>query len=590
MKYTYKTLLNYFIDEIKKDEIFKFLEILGLTPKIIKEENDDIIFEIETPANRPDLLSFLGLAKEISPFVKIPLKNPEIKKLEEEILDFIPIEIENENDCFYYSCRIIKDIDNHQSHGQIKKILENVGFRSSFLVVDISNFVMCEIGQPLHIFDLDKIKEKIIVRKGKKGEKLITIDGKERDVEDILIIADVEKPIAIAGIMGGINSEVTSNTKNILIESAYFNPVIIRKGSKKLGLVSEASIRFEKGLSVSLAKMGMERATKMIKELCGGKIGKESFSGKQINEGNEIIFKKESVEKIIGIRVRKEFIRNLFEKLGFSYKEFRKDKIYVIKVPENRKDLKEEIDIVEEIAKYSMYSSIPLEMPKVNLKPFIHNSNYYTISKIKEILVNFGFCEVITLSFISEKLVENFKLDAIKIENPISQSFSFLRCSLIFNMLEVMKYNISHQNKELEIFEIGRVYKKIGDKYNEIDSLMIMSLNRGTFFDFKGKIESFFEKFGVVEIENIMTENFYAEDNNNCDIYYQNEKIGSLFLVSDKLKKFYGINEEIYACEIEIGLISKFINQDKKFKKLPIFPAAKRDFSFLLPEDINWKM
>ncbi|MGC8976278.1 MAG: phenylalanine--tRNA ligase subunit beta, partial [Candidatus Ratteibacteria bacterium] len=491
MKYSYKILKNYIEGSLNIDELIEYLKILGLNPKIIKKENDDFIFEIETPANRPDLLSFIGLLREVMPLANFSIKKPIDEFLQETISEYIPVEIENIDDCFYYSCRIIKGINNILSPDEFKKIIENIGFRSSFYVVDISNYVMCEIGQPLHIFDLDKIEGKIIVRKGRKKEKIVTIDGKERDIEDILIIADEKKPIAIAGIMGGANTEVTHSTKNILIESAFFNPVVVRKGGKKLGLVTEASLRFEKGLNVSLAKEGMRRASFMIKKMCGGELGKISFKGIETEKKKTIYIKVENVKKILGIDVERDFVNFLFKKLNFKIEE--KDGDFSVTIPEYRKDIMEEIDLIEEIAKYVKYSEIKEEIPFSNIKPSFSSTPFETYKMIKDILVNLGFQEILTLSFISESIVKKFNINAVKIENPLSGQFSFLRDSLLYNILEVIKYNIYHQNENIQAFELGKIYKKKGEKYNEEESLLIISLNAGTFFNFKGKIEKFFE-------------------------------------------------------------------------------------------------
>jgi len=587
MRYTYKILKNYIEGNLSFEEIVERLNILGLSPKIVKRENDDIIFEIETPANRPDLLSFTGLLREILPFGEFSFKKTD-EKVEEEINDFIPVEIENEKDCPYYSCRIIKNIKNTLSTGEFKETIEKIGFRSSFLVVDISNFVMCEVGQPLHIFDLDKIKGKIIVRRGRKGEKLITIDGKERDVEDILVIADEEKPVAIAGIMGGMNTEVNYQTGNILIESAYFNPSVVRRGSKKLGLTTEASLRFEKGLNVSMAEEGMKKTTGLVKKLCGGKIGKVSFAGRKEEIENQIYLKKEKIEKILGIKVEEEFLQKIFEKLNFKIKG--NEEGYLLTVPEYRKDIKEDIDIIEEIAKYKKYSEIPVEIPVVSIEPSLSSISYEDMKKIKNILVNLGFFEVITLSFISDKVAEKFTPYAVKIENPLSQNFSFLRSSLIFNIFDVIKYNISYQNKNFEIFEFGKIYNKDSEnRYFEKYSLLIVSVERGSFFDFKGKIERFLKECGLDHLEYIKEETYFAEKGTNYGIYYSKEKIGDLFLPSIELKNFYDIENEVYVCEILIENLLKFIKFEKKFKQLPKFPYSQRDFSFLFPEDIDWK-
>lgn len=588
MRYSYKILKNYIEGELTENEIIEYLNILGLNPKIIRREEHNIIFEIEVPANRPDLLSFIGILREIMPLGKFSLKNYNEQIVKETITDFIPVEIENREDCFYYSCRVIKGINNSPSPEEFKKIIEDIGFRSSFYVVDISNFVMCEVCQPLHIFDLDKIKGKIIVRRGKKGEKLVTIDGKERDVEDVLIIADEEKPIAIGGIMGGANTEVSYDTKNILIESAYFNPVVVRKGSKKLGLTTEASLRFEKGLNISMAKIGMARTSIMIKQFCGGEIGKLSFKGEEIEKKNEIYLKKENVEKILGIKVEKEFIKRIFEKLNLDVKENNGD--FYLTIPEYRKDIKEEIDLIEEIARYTKYSEIGEEIPSTNIKPSFSSFLYETIKIMKNILVNLGFSEVITLSFISDKIVERFNIESLKIENPLSNIFSFLRGSLLFNIMEVVQYNLSRQNERMEIFEFGRIYtKNEKEEYCEKESILIISLNAGSYFNFKGKIEKFFEKCGLENISYLKEENSFAMEGTNYGIYFLDEKIGNLFLVSDKVKDFFDIKGEIYACEILIESFLKYINFKKKFRQLPKFPSSQRDFSFLLPEDINWR-
>ncbi|MGC9031772.1 MAG: hypothetical protein ACP5H7_03360, partial [Minisyncoccia bacterium] len=200
-----------------------------------------------------------------------------------------------------------------------------------------------------------------------------------------------------------------------------------------------------------------------------------------------------------------------------------------------------------------------------------------------------GFWEVITLSFISDEVVEKFNLNAIKIENPLSKMFSFLRNSLIFNLFEVIKYNISHQNKKIEIFEFGKIFKKEENKYKELQSLILASFNSGTFFDFKGKIEHFLEKCGLKELNFIKSRYYLAQNENNCDIYFSNEKIGNLFIPLDDLKSFYKIDNEVYVCEISVDKLFKFLNFEKKFKPQPKFPSSQRDLSFLFHENVNWK-
>lgn len=585
MRYSYKILLDYIEGNLELERFLSLLKILGLNPKIL-EKSDDVIFELETPANRPDLLSFIGILKETLPFQEFELREEKIK-INETLTETMPVLIENFEDCPYYSCRIMKNVRNYFTPEKFKEKIENLGLRSSFILVDISNFVMYEVGQPLHIFDLDKIKGKIIVRRGKKGEKIITLDEKERDVEDILIIADEEKPIAIAGIMGGINTEVTINTTNILIESAFFNPITIRKCSKKLGLSTEASLRFEKGLGVYFAKKGMERATIMIKNLCGGEIGKMSFNGEEKEIKKEIFLRKEMPQKVIGIKFEDKFIKETLSKINFNIEE--KENGYKILVPEFRKDIKEEIDIIEELAKYKKYSEIPEEIPVVSLNPTVVDSNYEKIRKIREILVKLGFNEIITLSFISEDIVKKFNIDAVKIENPLSYLFSHLRNTLLFGALETIKYNIYHQNNELEFFEIGKTFEKDGEIFKEIERILMISTNNTSYFKFKGKIEKFLKISGFSELEFKIEDYIYAVKNKGQTIFYKNDEIGKIFILSEDMRKYFDIKQQVYVCEIRMDNYLKYANFEKIFEPLPKFPYSKRDFSFIFPKDINWE-
>jgi len=327
MRYSYKILSEYIEGKIEAEKLIEFIDILGLNPVII-EKNDDVIFELEIPANRGDLLSIIGIAREILPFTENKLILPETD-IQEETCETKEVKIENAQDCSYYSCRIIKNIENIFSTSEFEKKIGKLGFKSSFLPVDISNFVMAETGQPIHIFDLDTLEGEINVRRGREGEKITGLDGKEYRINsEVLVIADSKKAVAIAGIIGGINSCVTEKTKNILIESALFNPVTVRRGSKNLGIVTEASSRFEKGISFETTEMGMERTAYLIKKMCGGKIGKLNYTGEKKSCEIEVKLRKEKVEKVVGAIIEEKFIETLFKKLNFN---IRKDKdIFIV--------------------------------------------------------------------------------------------------------------------------------------------------------------------------------------------------------------------------------------------------------------------
>jgi len=308
MRYSYKILSEYINGKIETKKLIEFTDILGLNPAII-EKNEDVIFELEIPANRGDLLCLIGIVREILPFTENKLLLSETD-FQEEINEQREVKIENKEDCLYYSCRIIRNIENIFSTSEFVKKISKLGFKSSFLPVDISNFVMAETGQPIHIFDLDTLEGEIIVRRGRKGEKITGLDGKEYEVNpEVLVIADSKKAVAIAGIIGGMNSCVTEKTKNILIESALFNPVVVRRGSKKLGIITEASARFEKGICLETTEMGMKRTTYLVKKFCSGKIGKLNYSGEKKSGEIEVKLRKEKVEKVVGARkIHRNFI------------------------------------------------------------------------------------------------------------------------------------------------------------------------------------------------------------------------------------------------------------------------------------------
>ena len=587
MRFSYSIIKEYLKGDLSKDKLIEYLEILGLNTSIVSREDDDLIFEIETPANRGDLLSIIGIAREIIPFDNLSLNIPPMS-FEETVNEKIKIEIEDSNDCPYYSCRIIKNVKVESSPSFLKEKIEKLGFRSINNVVDISNLVMAEIGQPLHIFDLHKIKEKIVVRKGRIGEKLITIDGKERSLNpEILVISDKEKPIAIGGIMGGVNSEVCNNTKSILIESAKFNPKRIRRSSKNLGLTTESSLRFEKDIDIETVKEGMRRTTYLIAKICGGEIGKLNEEGDVKREKVEIPLSLNKVNSYLGVDIGEKFIKDLFSKLNFKIEK--KKKVFHILPPCYRNDLKEEVDIIEEIAKYWKYSEIPVSIPKAEVIPTPSDVDFEKLEKAKDIMVNLGFLEVINLSLISEEIVNIIKLPSIPIINPFSRSFNYLRPSLIPGILENIKFNFFHQIEKIKIFEIGKIYYQNEKKYLEENHLSLSMFNTGNFFTLKGIIESFLEKSGINYTNSKFEDHLFGEEGKAIAFYLSDLKIASAFLLNEKLKKFFEIKEgEVYIGEIYIDKICKFLFPEKLFKQLPKFPSIQRDLSFLVPEEIIW--
>lgn len=589
MRYSYKLIKEYLDGVVSREELIKYLEILGLNPAVVDKNENDILFELETPANRGDLLSLIGVAREILPFITASFKMPPLT-FEETSTKAVPVRIEDENDCIYYSCRVVENISVKETAQFLKDRIEKLGYRTSFNVVDISNYVMAETGQPLHIFDLDKIDGYIEIRRARKGEYLVTIDGKKREIdEDILVIADSKKVIAIAGIMGGQNSEVTAGTKNILIESAIFNPVIVRRGSKKTGIATEASARFERGISTDTCKMGMARATFLIKEVCRGDIGPLSESGRKKEISPLVIrLNMAKVNNLSGIEIEDGFIVDLLTRLNFKVKKNKK--LFIINPPSYRNDIKEDVDIIEEIIKYRQYETVPASIPFASIKATPSSPEVEKLEKIRDICINLGFTEVIHMGITSEENISfNKKIIPVEIENPISNNLKFMRTSLIPEMLETIRFNIYHGTESCNLFEMGRVYYRGNGDFKEEIRISFIIVNSGDFFTLKGKLEKLFDKIHIKNLQFKKEAGIFSIEN-NLVIYVDDTNIGDIFILSDDIKNRFDLkNNEIHGCEINLEKILDKVSFIDFFKEPSRYPASKRDFSFIFHKDIEWK-
>lgn len=588
MKYSHKLISEYVDGSLSSGELIEYLDILGLNPEIIEKTKDDVIFELETPTNRGDLQSLIGIAREIAPLIGFETVMPPCQFME-TFNSEMPLKIENANDCFYYSCRIIKNLCPRNDGSLFKEEMQKLGYKSGLDVVDISNFVMSETGQPLHIFDLDKIEGGIEIRRGQKGESLVTIDGKKRDLDEgVLVIADFKKVIAIAGIMGGENSEVKPDTKNILIESAIFNPVVVRRGSKKLKLATEASARFERGLDIGSCRTGISRTTFLVHNKCKGEVGSLCESNFVAEKTHNIKFDLEKANRLSGIDIEEEFIEKLFT--GLDFKVVKEDKIYTITPPSYRKDIQEAVDVTEEIIKYKKYSSVPSEMPFAAISPTPSSMESRELENVKDFCVKLGFVEVVNLGLTSiENVNISAKFSPIGIENPLSENLGFLRVSLIPEMMENLLYNINHEVKSMDIFELGRVYGKDNNSFKEEYRLAFISANTGDFFTLKGHIDTLFEKCGIDDILYHRESGTFSKDF-NLRIYSGEVEIGDIFIPSEEFINRYGLKrEKICATEIYLERIADKISFSGGFKELARYPSSRRDFSFLFPEDIIWK-
>jgi len=579
---------------------------------------DDTIFDFEIHSNRPDLMSIIGIAREVAVILDKKLKIPEIKIKEEgeKIEKDISVKIEAEDLCPRYAGRIVKGIKVEESPVWLKWKLRLLGIRPINNIVDITNFVMMETGQPLHAFDLDLIKSKtIIVRKRKPGETICTLDDVERQLpENTLVIADIEGPTAIAGIMGGKYSEINQNTKNIFLESAYFNPVNNRKSTIKFGLRTEASNRFEKGIDKEGQIFALDRAADLVNRITPGKIISGTIdTGKKLFKPNKISLRIERLNKILGYLLdedkykTKKKIINILEKLGFIIEKDQGEYIEVVP-PSFRGDVEREIDLIEEIARIYGYDKIKPSLFNTTIAQEGKSFRLKLIGQIRETLIGCGLNEVITYSFISPdsfdkiRIPEESKLrDTLRIKNPIIKDYSIMRTSLISSLLEVVKWNINRQAEVVKIFEVGKIYLPYSGKSDSLplEKLIIAGaitkISRGDLWeksfsldisDIKGIIETILQDLKVKNWEVVPGNHPAFHPLRSGKIIVGEKEVGIFGEIHPEVIKNYRITGKVNLFEIDFENLIPNVPKDISYRILPKYPSVQRDLSLVVRDEV----
>ena len=573
---------------------------------------NDVILDIAITPNRPDALSHIGVARDLSALFNLELKIPSIKLIEstKESSSAAEIIIEDKKNCPRYSSRIILNVDIKESPEWLKNRLTKIGLRPINNVVDVTNYVMYECGQPLHAFDLDRLEgKKIIVGSTDVESKFVTLDSKERDLpKNTLLICDAAKPIAIAGVMGGENSEINSATKNILIESAYFNPSSIRRTSRLLGLSTDASYRFERTTNFDQTVWASERAAQLISELGGGEILKHSIDIYPVNiQLNQVKLRFNQVKRILGFDIASNRINEIILKLGFKILNENSESLQLL-VPAFRPDIEREIDVIEEIARINGYDNIPTET-KISFSFKKNIDQTFFSDSIRNVCTSLGLFEMINNPLQSEK-VAGITGQKIKVLNPQNLDMEFLRTSLLPGALTIVGKNNNLGEKDLALFEIGDVFN-LGEGKNSINSfedftesqrLLILLSGRNSlkewysdedFFDLyslKGLVDSFLVKFSL---DNVLNDVYYASGNEIFDLFIgktiKNNQIGSGGRVRKNILKQFGIAQNVFAFEFDIEQL-KHINADNKKYSEPLkYPKVVRDFAFILDDSITYE-
>lgn len=573
---------------------------------------NDVILEIGVTPNRPDALSHIGVARDLAAIFGKELVYPalSITELEEDINSIASVEIEDKINCPRYVARVVKNVEIKESPPWLKKRLTQIGLRPINNIVDVTNFILHELGQPLHAFDLDLLSHrKIIVKSTSDIKKFTTLDSKQRELPaGTLMICDGEREVAIAGVMGGENSEITDSTKNILIESAYFNPSSIRKTSKYLQVSTDSSYRFERGTDFNNVLFAADRAAQLISEVAGGKICKGSIDNyPESIKQKEVTLRYSSIRRHLGYGVNKERVKNILSKIGF--REIRRDEeTLTIVVPGYRPDVEREIDIIEEVARIHGYDNIPtITKISISLGEKHDDSEFTDIAR--EALISLGLNEMIN----NPLEPENYSMlggDSIQLTNPLSADMAYLRTTLLSGALSTISRNINHGVKDLSLFEIGNVFMR--KNLQLIDSFSDFSENQNLavilsgkeidknwnqqekyydFYSLKGILKVFLQK---ISLDNVLTDLYYSDVKSNYDLFfeksYNSEIIGGGGKVKKQVLDLFGINQDVYSFEFNLDRLRQIPKNIKKFVQPQKYPKVIRDFAFIFDASVKYEV
>ncbi|MCK4244946.1 MAG: phenylalanine--tRNA ligase subunit beta [Candidatus Omnitrophica bacterium] len=594
MIYSYRWLKEYADFNLSSERLMRLLTSVGLTIEDSSSLGNDTVFECEIPANRGDLLSILGLARETSAILRKGfLEFPQIFTGKARPFT-IKVHSRKPSLCPFYSARVIKGIKVGPSPDWLREKLIKAKIRPINNIVDITNFVLLETGQPLHAFDLKKIEGSITVRCALPGEKIRTLDGELRVLKSsMLVVADKKKSLAIAGIIGGEESQVTKTTRDILLESAYFAPFSIRKTSHALNLTTESSLRFERGVDPAGVLFALNRASWLIKKtIAEGEIGRLNRAGELPNlTPLKLKLRKERVRCLLGIEIPSEEIKKILESLSFKNKD-KKDSFEIV-VPTFRQDIKQEVDVIEEIARLYGYEKIPAKIPEARITPFSENKEKKIASLVRSILISFGLNEVVTSNFSSFS-----EERCIKILNPLTREQSALRTNLLSSLLLTFSYNLNQGNKKMAFFELGKVYSSRvpsipstgwEPSFQEKLMLSIGLYNSGNFFRLKGILEKLLKKMGILNyVIKDFTSLFLAEKV-SAGIFINGKFAGYFGKASKKIPSFMKLTGEVYLAELDFELLAKSTSFIREFKPLPKYPNIRRDLAIVVAEEFGWK-
>ena len=560
----------------------------------------DTVFEYEVTSNRVDCYSVLGIAREAAATFKVPFVAPKVEVTDngEKVEDYISVEVEDTDLCSRYCARVCKNIKIGPSPKWMQRRLAASGIRPINNLVDITNYVMEEYGQPMHAFDLDLVEgNKIIVRRAKDGDEFQTLDGQVRKLDsEMLMICDANKQIGIAGIMGGENSKITDDVKTVLFEAATFKGSNIRKSAKRLGLRTDASGIFEKGLDPNNAQAAIDRACALIQELgCGEVVGGMVDVCQPLKENNRIKFDADRINGLLGTDVSKEEMLEIFARLELVVDEATNE----IVIPSFRQDLEGIADIAEEVARFYGYDKIPSTLPSGEATTGKMPFKIRIEQKARDIAEYCGFSQGMCYSFESPKVFDKLLLDqddparkAIVISNPLGEDFSIMRTVPLNGMLTSLATNFNRRNKDVRLYEMGNIYipkqLPLTELPEERMQFTLGMYGNGDFFTMKGVVEEFLEAIGMtkkVTYDPNAGKNF-LHPGRQANMIYNDVVIGYLGEIHPEVCDNYDMKTKVYVAVLDMPNVEPFATFDRKYEGIAKYPAVSRDISMVVPKNI----
>jgi phenylalanyl-tRNA synthetase beta chain len=604
-----KISLDWLRDYVKVDlplaELVDRLTMIGLVAESVEEKDGDAVLDLETYANRPDTLGHLGVAREVTAMLGLPLLDPPCPLTESEaaVADLASIQVLDDGLCPRYCARIVRGVTVGPSPAWLRRRIEAMGLRPINNVVDASNYVLFATGQPIHAFDFGKLSgAKVVVRRANRGERLRDLEGRTLELEpDMLVIADESRPVAMAGVIGGGETGVTDATCDIFIESAYFDPVSIRLTAKKLGLSTDASYRFERGTDIAFAPQAALMMASLLARM-GGQAARGFIDvHPKPRKAKSVVLRGRRIAELLGVEVPEPFIEDLLGRLGFKAECSQKG-VWLVEAPSFRVDIEREADLIEEVARFYGYDRIPAEITPAKSFEFTVNRKRERTMKLRRALLGYGFDEVINSSFADpekEAVVPRGR-EAVPIRNPISARASVLRTNLFMGLLENAAWNLHRGLEGVHIFEVGNIYFCQGEKPEERLTLSLLStgLLPGSGWQEKPSATDVYVVKGAVEaaLAALRFDPLASEDSKDpcfeagqgLTLLYKGQAVGRFGLLKRSIADHYSIGQAVYAAEVDLAGLFEKQPRPFAYAAVPKFPGVSRDLSFFVDQKVTY--